>query len=150
MTTEETGNQPVSVTIKYGAGYDEPWVIFRGSVASVASDIAEAFGLPGYTSLHEAVDLAKAVATGAAPRGFAAVLDATPVEDGPVDNTGPQQEVEPVDARSDEDQMVEAIGACETPRELKRLYLENKDYFKDAPQAVRTAFNDKNAALKGK
>lgn len=49
----------VTVTMKAGGGYDAPWMVFRGSVASVERALEDAFGWQGWD--HEKVPMSDAV-----------------------------------------------------------------------------------------
>lgn len=45
----------VTATIKYGSGFEQPWLVFHGSVAEVYKDIEAAFNLERPGSLHDLV-----------------------------------------------------------------------------------------------
>lgn len=49
----------VTVTMKAGGGYDAPWMVFRGSVASVERALEDAFGWQNWD--HEKVPMSDAV-----------------------------------------------------------------------------------------
>lgn len=49
----------VTVTMKAGGGYDAPWMVFRGSVASVERALEDTFGWQGWD--HEKVPMSDAV-----------------------------------------------------------------------------------------
>ncbi len=49
----------VTVTMKAGGGYDAPWMVFRGSVASVERALEDAFGWGNWD--HEKVPMSDAV-----------------------------------------------------------------------------------------
>ena len=82
LTDAATGPQEaMTVTIKYGKGYDETWAVFRGNVWQIRADLIAYFGIDvDYASgltLHELVVAATHVAHGTG--AVAAVLGGTPI-----------------------------------------------------------------------
>ena len=73
--------EPMTVTIKYGKGYDESWAVFRGNIWQIRADLIAYFGVNvDYASgltLHELVVAATHVAHGTG--SVAAVLGGTPI-----------------------------------------------------------------------
>ena len=80
-TAPTTTAEAMTVTIKYGKGYDESWAVFRGNVWQIRADLIAYFGIDiDYASgltLHELVIAATHVAHGTG--NVAAVLGATPI-----------------------------------------------------------------------
>lgn len=51
MSDQESGGDPLSVTIKYGKGYEDSWITVRGSAAVVREELIQAFDLDRDVSL---------------------------------------------------------------------------------------------------
>jgi len=163
-TTTETG--AISVTVKYGKGYDESWAVFRGNVWQIRADLIAYFGInveyaSGLT-LHELVVAATHVAHGTG--NVAAVLGGTPIsvtealtgeptgvaawaeveKDGKAPYGGsPAADVTPVDPNA------ELIGQLQTATStegLKKLWAANQAAFGD--KDVKAAYSKQGKALK--
>src|SRR5674476_1564248 len=81
MSSPTDSMEPMSVTIKYGKGYEETWVVFHGNVWQIRTDLIASFGINvDYASgltLHELVVAATHVAHGTG--NVAAILGGTPI-----------------------------------------------------------------------
>lgn len=72
MTIDEqfaSEGRGVTATVKYGSGFEQPWLVFHGSVREIQKDIINAFGFEedSHGNLHELVLAAVAKAQGDAP-----------------------------------------------------------------------------------
>jgi hypothetical protein len=81
VSVQPSNGRGISVTVKYGAGYEAPWAVFHGSAAEVRADVIDYFGIAAADvaglSLSDLV-----VNAGREARGIATVaqgLDATVV-----------------------------------------------------------------------
>lgn len=127
----------VTVTMKAGGGYDAPWMVFRGSVASVERALEDAFGWQNWD--HEKVPMSDAVLSLAkALTGKWNVVDQLAarviVDDVPVDlglHEGDSErpkarEVDPLENLSDNEKniynLVADAGDVPTLQELWRRY----------------------------
>jgi hypothetical protein len=172
MSSKAEGTAPVAtaeamtVTIKYGKGYDESWAVFRGNVWQIRADLVAYFGInveyaSGLT-LHELVVAATHVAHGTG--NVAAVLGGTPIsatealtgeptgdaawaeaeKDGKAPYGGsPAADVTPVDPNA------ELIGQLQTATSvdgLKKLWVDNQAAFSD--KDVKAAYSKQGKALK--
>ncbi len=144
----------VTVTIKYGKGYEETWAVFKGSTGEVREDILTYFGIESASvaslTLSELVvnvtNLAHGKGNVAATLGATAIPSATS-EAAQAEGTDPwaaaasastpaQPEVNPI---------FDAIKACTTRDELKRLWAENQPQFADS--AVMDAWKARGKEL---
>lgn len=143
-----------SVTFKYGKGYDETWVVFKGNPAIVRDDIISYFGLS--KSDYEGVQTdqlvrdATNIAHGKAAQLVATALGGEVVKEEAVDTpTAPSSESAPAAKAEESDSnkyILDQIEAQTSVDGLKRLYAENKDFF--AEPSVLTAWKTKGKALK--
>ncbi|MEU9126566.1 hypothetical protein AB0D08_00360 [Kitasatospora sp. NPDC048540] len=160
-------NRGITVTIKYGKGYEETWAVFKGSANEVREDIAAYFGFPpeameGLT-LSEVVVNATSLAHGkgniaamlgatiipvsqsavpAAPTGdpWAAAAQSAPASNWAPKASGPEPAAEDPNAW--------ILGEIEKQPDrdsLKRLWAENQSFFADP--AVMAAWKSKGKAL---
>lgn len=127
----------VTITMKAGGGYDAPWMVFRGTVPSVAKALEEAFGWQGWD--HDRVPMSDAVLSLAKSlTGKWNVIDELAarvvVDDVPVDlglHAGDEErpasrEADPLEALSDNEKniynLVASAADVPTLQELWRRY----------------------------
>jgi hypothetical protein len=162
---DSTASRGITVTIKYGKGYEETWAVFRGSASEVRQDIASYFGfqreaIEGLT-LSELVVNATSIAHGKG--NIAAMLGATilpqPADDplkadyssGDPWAAAAQQAPAastPAPAPAKEDPNAWILGEIEKQTSvdgLKSLWAGNQSFFSDA--AVMAAWKAKGKAL---
>ncbi|MFE9254020.1 hypothetical protein [Streptomyces sp. NPDC006879] len=148
----------ITVTIKYGKGYDDSWAVFKGRPGEVREDVIDFFGmerdsLTGLT-LSDVVTNATNIAHG---KGLIATqLGATVIseEPAPVKPAGDpwasvgglQQAATP--AAPEQDKNAWILGEIEKQKnrvELKKLWAANQSFFADP--AVMEAYKAKGKAL---
>ncbi|MFD7259304.1 hypothetical protein [Streptomyces sp. NPDC059874] len=155
----------MKVTIKYGKGYDDSWVVFEGATQEIRADVLDYFGMDPESqrglSLSSIVVNATNLAHG---KGLIATrLGATVVEE---TNTAPATptndpwavaaSTQPASRASSasvadskaEDPNAYILGEIEkktTVQELKKLWAENQSFFADP--AVMAAWKAKGKAL---
>jgi len=173
--TEDAAPAPtaeaMSVTIKYGKGYDETWAVFHGNVWQIRADLIAYFGIDvnyaGGLTAHELTVAATHVAHGTG--NVAAVLGATPISvteslTGEPTSKGAWDEVAAREAEKDAtlpygggygDVDVQAnpnadlIGLLEgaaTTGDLKALWATHQAAFSD--KDVKAAYSKRGKALK--
>lgn len=153
------GARGISATIKFGKGYEEPWVVFRGTAAQIKADMIDVFGLDAgeYTgfSLSELIINVRNQAVGlnairkelggqvikpggaAKPTAPAAGQDVWADAGGsPATPQGP----------SVEEILTKEIDAQTGREALKKLYGENKAAF-DASETLLAAYKAKGKSL---
>jgi hypothetical protein len=146
----------ITVTVKYGKGYEESWVVFRGpSITQVREDIIDYFGMDRASvaelTLSDVVVNATNLAHGKG--NVAAALGATVIKSGPTPAAtenpassawaqAAQQEAE----APAENPMLARIAATTNVDELKRLWAENQAAFAEAD--VMAAWKARGKALK--
>lgn len=160
-----------SVTIKYKAGHDSTWAVFRGAVDEVRQQIIRYFGIPDEVtagmSSHEVATYATEVAQGkrriqttvdmgSAPTTEQAVANVqqhlggevvSDTDSGSVwsGNSEPSpSEQEP--AGPDHSGLIAALQAAPSIDELKKLYALNRPAFEET--AVMDAYKTRGKALK--
>jgi hypothetical protein len=155
----------VKVTIKYGKGYDDSWVVFEGSTPEIRADVIDYFGMDPATqqglSLSSIVVNATNVAHG---KGLiATALGATVIEETteptkPTDDpwaaasaaqSGPWSGSASVAEPKKEDPNAWILGEIEkqtTVDGVKKLWAANQSFFSDP--AVMAAWKAKGKALK--
>ncbi|USH44952.1 hypothetical protein SEA_GREENWEASEL_34 [Streptomyces phage GreenWeasel] len=154
----------ITVTIKYGKGYDDSWAVFKGTPGEVREDVLDYFGIDrdsatGLT-LSEVVVNATQIAHG---KGLiAAKLGATVIAEEPAPPAKPQgdpwaaigtsQPVTVADqapaSSPDQDKNAWVLGeiAKKTTRaELKKFWAENQSFFADP--SVMDAYKAKGKSL---
>ena len=147
ITENENG---LTVTVKYGKGYEETWVVFRGSIATIRRDVIMYFGLDGVSmtdmTLSEVVinvtQLAHAKGNVAAALGGVVIVKQA---EAPVEQQGAAGDVwgdEPVPVGNP---ILAAIDAITTITDLKLLWSNNQSEFADS--AVMDAWKVKGKAL---
>ncbi|QPB09861.1 hypothetical protein KGG73_gp27 [Streptomyces phage Sentinel] len=157
----------MKVTIKYGKGHDDSWVVFEGSTQEIRTDVLDFFGMDPETqrglSLSSIVVNATNIAHG---KGLiATALGATVVEETtneapakPTDDPwaaasaaqsgGPWPGSASVAEPKKEDPNAYILGEIEkqtTVHGLKKLWAANQSFFADA--AVMAAWKAKGKAL---
>lgn len=162
MTNDSAWNDQagrgVTVTIKYGKGYEETWAVFRGTVSQVREDIISYFGVDGASvaslTLSElvvnvtnlahgkgnAAALLGGVVLGSVPSGDTAAAEAaalgTPASD-------PWASVESNTVT--EHPLLARIKAATNVEELKLLWADNQAAFSD--ENVMAAWKQRGQAL---
>ena len=164
----EAAVEPLSVTIKYGKGYEETWANFRGTTGQIRQSLIHYFGISeDYAtgvSLHELVVAATSVAHGTG--NVAAVLGAVPIsanEPAATPGTAPTGEAawegvdksappygggtgpdpEPVNPNNN---LIIQLKEAASIEDLKKLWAANQEAFSD--DAVSAAYKTKGKALK--
>jgi hypothetical protein len=160
----------VKVTIKYGKGYDDSWVVFEGATPEVRAEIIDYFGMDPETqvglSLSSVVVNATNVAHG---KGLIATsLGATVVEETKTEPAKPTEDpwaaasaaqssgpwpgsasvAESTEEKAD-DTTAWALGEIEkktSVTELKKFWAENQALFSN--EKIMTAWKAKGKALK--
>jgi hypothetical protein len=142
----------ISITVKYGKGYDETWAGFRGSVEDVREDITSYFGLDSASvtdlTLNELVinvtQQAHGVVTAVKALGGKVITKAESDEaQQPSAGGDPWTEAEkPADPLKF---FQDAIEAATTKDALKLLWAENQAVFADKP--LMDAWKAKGKAL---
>jgi hypothetical protein len=165
----EPKGRGVTVTIKYGAGYDQTWVSFSGLVNEVREDIAAFFGIDCETDtglvasdlVINATTTAHAVAHVATTLGGTVVESqprppaaaAQPVNNNPANDGRPDpwtQAAQPDDTRAaaagnEPNPVLGLIDKVPDLRALERLWADNQAAFADP--AVLAAWKAKGRAL---
>lgn len=145
----------VTVTIKYGKGYEESWAVFRGQPSEVRSQVQAYFGLNAEEqvemTLHEVVleatKLAHGTAAASARLGGKALGNSKAAStDGKQDPWAtPSEPAKP--AEPERPAILSAIDNCQTLDELKALWGDEADTIKATDGGV-DAFKARGAALK--
>lgn len=140
ITPGETG-----VTIKYGKGYDDTWVTFRGTPDSVRSQLCETFGLKpeGFDTLSELVLEATALAHGANNAASGAGGRSIPKDQ--KSEGAPAQEAKPEEKPASP--LLERVEEATDVKQLQHLWASNKEAFADAD--LMAAWKAKGKSLKG-
>ncbi|MEV4642789.1 hypothetical protein AB0J80_36155 [Actinoplanes sp. NPDC049548] len=160
MTDDDSpwGARGISVTIKFGKGYEEPWVVFRGTAGQIKTDMLDAFGLDAgeYAafSLSELIINVRnsAQATGTLRKELGGQVirpgsGAKPVAPAPgQDVWADAGSAPPAQAPSVEDILGKEIDAAAGRTALKTLYGENKATF-DASEVLMAAYKAKGKSL---
>ncbi|MEU8621436.1 hypothetical protein [Streptomyces sp. NPDC048623] len=155
----------ITVTIKYGKGYDESWLVFKGRSGEVREDILESFGLDSDSvtglTLSDIVVNATNIAHG---KGLIATqLGATVIAEEPAAPAKPQGDPwanvgstpQASSAWSDkpatspeQDKSAWILGEIEkqtTRADLKKVWAANQSFFADP--AVMDAYKVKGKSL---
>ena len=154
-TASDPKGRGITVTIKYGSGYDQPWIVFHGLTDEVRRDIIGCFGL----DVDEAAQLSLAdviVNVSGQARALGAVaggLGATVIESGPAravrepvappasDRDQPSRDKPEADAHP----LIGVIAQTPDVRSLERLWVENQEAFGDP--AVMAAWKERGRVL---
>ena len=143
MTEKET-----SVTLKGGKGFEEPWIVVRGTPAECREQLVEIFGYDKsqapQLSLSSLVRNASADFHSLGP--VAQVLGGRVVSEEP-GGDWPQTEVpaEPSKPAEPESPVIAAINAATTKQELQQLFVKFQTAFADP--AVQEAAKARRAAI---
>lgn len=160
----------ISVTFKYGKGYEEPWVVFKGSARKVREDLLEFFQLPAEAvaglSLNAVLIQCNHIVHGtgnaatilggvvvAETSGKTEAAPSQPAGSDPwagvsKDSSAPQSAAQTAPTEPAENPhggLISQIQAAETGDDLKRLWAGNKDAFSDP--AVVEAYKVKGQSL---
>lgn len=149
----------LTVTIKYGKGYEETWAVFKGMVTEVREDIIAYFGIDSASvagqTLSELVVNATSIAHGKG--NVAATLGAVAIpasDQGNQDSAPAQGQDVWAQAEAAAQQQPPAVNplfaqieACGDVGALQRLWAENQAAFADAE--VMAAWKAKGKALQG-
>ncbi|WSJ69032.1 hypothetical protein OG294_24570 [Kitasatospora sp. NBC_01302] len=134
----------ITVTIKYGKGYDDSWVVFRGSAETVQQDIVDYFGLDGKSvaGLAPSELVLEATRTAQAASMVVKGLDARVLPA----QAAPKAPQSPAPAAETPGGLLEQIEHCASTDDLKRLWATNQAAFSD--QSVMDAWKSRGRALK--
>lgn len=150
------GNRGITVTIKWGKGYEEPWLVFHGLAREVREDIIAAFGFDGESvadlTLAELVVNAKQAAHGTGR--VASQLGGRVISQGQAKPAAPTEEdawskaeQEPAaPAEPEVNPLYAEIEKQPSVAALQRLWAENKDAFTAEPELM-VAYKVKGKAL---
>lgn len=153
----------ITVTMKYGKGFEDPWGVFRGTVEAVRENIIAYFGFDGAklagNTLNEIVVMATAHAHGMRTAGASLGATTIPRQSTSTETTGTatveteqpaasnvwgdDTEADSADAVNPLFAQVEAIASID---DLKRLWAENQAAF--AEGELLEAYKAKGKALK--
>lgn len=148
----------ISLTIKYGKDFDDPWVVFRGSPAAIREQALDYFGVTpderqGQLDTHslviELVYLAQSsyhVATQAGGQVIPPKTDAALADEEPSSEAAEIPEPSPpaggdvweqaaAARKKPEPTLIELIEACETRVELQDLFVANQEALKPGTEA---------------
>lgn len=163
--SDEVLGRGITVTVKYGKGYEESWAVFRGQADEVREDLEAYFGLDReataeYT-LSELVVHATRIAHakgnvagllgGTIVKGVNQAEPTQPAKAAKADGTDPWVGVEQGSrqAKAEDDPnraMLDTIAACASGDQLRTLWAENQAAFADP--AVMDAWKARGRELK--
>ncbi|MEU9044087.1 hypothetical protein AB0D63_20770 [Kitasatospora sp. NPDC048343] len=134
----------ITVTIKYGKGFDDSWVVFRGSAETVQQDIVDFFGLDGKSvaGLAPSELVVEATRTAQATTTIVKGLDARIIP-APAVAAAPKPPASTAEAPGG---LLEQIAQCASTDDLKRLWATNQAAFSDS--SVMDAWKARGRALK--
>lgn len=138
----------ITVTIKYGKGYDDSWAVFRGTAETIQQDIVTYFGLDGksVSDLTPSELVVEATRTAQAATMIVKGLDARIIPQ-PA-STAPAPASPPAKSSAESPGgLLEQIEQCASAEALKQLWATNQGAFKDP--AVMDAWKARGRALKG-
>ncbi|MFF9644714.1 hypothetical protein [Kitasatospora aureofaciens] len=137
----------ITVTIKYGKGYDDSWAVFRGTAETVQKDIVTYFGLDGKSVSGLALSdlVVEATRTAQAATMIVKELDARIIPAPSTLKLAPAPAA-PAAPEQTADGLLEQIGQCASTDDLKRLWATNQAAFSD--QSVMNAWKARGRALK--
>lgn len=135
-----------TVTLKYGKGFEDPWLVIRGGTAEEAKRrVVDAVGLEGAEglTLAEVIVNAKNVVQGA--NAVASTLGGTaiPRSAPKVEEQAPSAQATAEDKGADLLEQIEKLG---TKKEGQQFYLSNRSAI-DADATVMSAMKDKMKKL---
>ncbi len=154
----EPAGRGMTVTIKYGAGYDEPWAVFHGRPDEIEEDLTTYFGIPSDAvqglTLSEIVVNASALAHGLS--AVASGLGATVLASQPQASTSPptaaaapdaweQASASPAPEQPAADPILTSIQNAQDIQSLQRVWAENRAAFTEP--AVMEAWKARGRAL---
>ncbi|MEU6959576.1 hypothetical protein [Streptomyces chrestomyceticus] len=141
----------ITVTIKYGKGYEDSWVTFRGDPEVISGDIVSFFGLDcdTLTGVTPSELVVEATHTAQGAMHVVRGLDARIVPSRPTKTAdGPREAAQGHPKSSAPVQpLLDQIQACKSTDDLKRLWAENQMAFGD--EAVMNAWKARGRALAG-
>lgn len=131
----------LTITIKYGKGYDESWAVFRGTQDSIRDQLCTYFNMNDNPELclHEIV----LIATKTAHAGSAVSSIGTPIpasqlgksSDGPKGDDA-WSEAEKKASEPGPNPLLSQVAATETVQALQRVWAENKSEFDSNPELM--------------
>ena len=138
-----------TVTLKYGKGFEDPWLVIRGGTAEdTKRRVIDAVGLEGAEdlTLAEVIVNAKSVVQGAS--AVATQLGGTAI---PSRSSGPAEQApaaapEPEPAKSEGPTLIEQIDKLGSKREGQQFYLANRSAI-DADPTAKAAITEKMKTL---
>lgn len=136
---------PITVTIKHGKGYDDPWIVFKGSHDDVRREVVDTYALSvsDSLSLAEVVHNAKQVA---ASLGATKALG-TKVEKVEKTTSKPKEEPRAEEPQEDpEEALAKAFSEAQSKEELRTLWKDNAALCKGST-ALRDAYVARGKAL---
>lgn len=140
----------VTVTVKYGSGYDAPWTVFHGSVDEVKEDMGVWFGqeeaaktLDGHDLLSGLYNAFKAQGGSSGGRGRGKAAKATVEPAKPI--SADVEEARPLADAEDAVAVLVAKLGTSTDEGILELWREHKKLFEDA--RVQKAVKDRKAEL---
>jgi hypothetical protein len=153
LTTSGTDGT-ISVTIKYGKGYEDTWAVFRGTVGQVREQICGYFGFEckDWTGLSLSDLVVNATNLAHGKGNIASILDARIISDTP--NDAPANDPWAAASASEPEQptanksawILGEIEKAPSIDELKKLWAANQAMFADP--AVMSAYKARGSALK--
>ena len=163
-TMSDPRGRGITVTIKYGKGYEDTWAVFHGTVDDVRTDIADFFGLTPASetdiTLSDLVINATAVAHGvgnvAGKLGgvvIASTSEQTPAsgESAPPEAGRPdpwkQAAATPAPQEPEPNPLLAQIQQAPTVRALELLWVENQAAFSEP--SVMAAWKTRGRELNG-
>lgn len=149
MSSEDPFSQgdAFTVTLKFGGGYDEPWLVIRGgSARETKQRVAEALELEGWEdlTLAEVIISAKSIVQGASNVASKLGGTALPSRSSKPEEQAPAAAPEP--AKSEGPSLIEQIGNLKAKREGQQFYLANRSAI-DADPAAKKAITEKMKTL---
>lgn len=149
MSSEDpfTDSDAYVATLKYGKGYEEPWLVIRGRTADETKQrVVDAVGLEGAEdlTLAEVIVNAKNVVQGAS--NVATQLGGTALPSRSSKPSEPAPAATPEPAESEGSTLLEQIDKLESKREGQRFYLANRSAI-DADPKAKQAITEKMKTL---
>lgn len=158
VASEDIAGRGVTVTIKYGAGFDQPWLVFRGLPQEVRDDLIESFGLDRAENLKIPLSgvVLNATQVAHAKGSIGSTLGATSVSESASDSTSAKpsapastndeaqadpwasateaaQEAAAKEEAADPNKILrDTIDGISSLDDLKALWADNQEAFKDA------------------
>lgn len=144
----------LTVTFKYGKGYEETWAVFKGKAQDLRQQILDYFGMDSSEfsdlTLHdvvlEATRIAHADRTVMTSLGGKVATKSERAQER-AQEPASQAKSEP-EGPTPEQALIARLEAAETVDGLKRLWAENKALFSD--DGVKAAYKKRGSELKPK